>query len=248
MLQGTADPESLAAYAATMPSLHPEPLELGRCEVLQAHFELRHATREAVVPPALHPTNPPTLVVQAWSGRGGPLGPFTLAQVRVGTRSGLRPRGFVVGCVVEGEAVAAELASRFGYPCRAGVVRLRRGYDVAQLDVEVDGRPVLALTGVDPDPLDPADVQYSVTLTLARTPRGLRLVQVEPDLAVQRVERVRARFDIFDGAAWGDGRLDPYHPISATIATADLVIPPPRFTCRPDVLAFEGTEPITADT
>src|SRR5687767_3610249 len=109
MLQGTADPESLTGYAATMPSLHPEPLDLGRCEVLQAHFELRHATREAVVPPALHPTNPPTLVVQAWTGRDGPLGPFTMAQVRVGTRSGLRPRGFVVGCVVDGAGVAAAL-------------------------------------------------------------------------------------------------------------------------------------------
>jgi hypothetical protein len=247
MLVGTADPEALATHAATMPSLHPEALDLGRCDVLQAHFELRHATREAVVPPALHPTNPPTLVVQAWACADGPLGPFAVAQVRVGTRSGLRPRGFVAGCVVEGEHAATALAERFGFPWRPGVVRLRRGYDAAGLVVELDGRTVLDLTGIDPDPLAPADVQYSVTLTLARTPRGLRLVQVEPELAVHRVERVRARLDGFDAAAWGDDRLDPYHPISATIATADVVIPPPRFTCRPDVLAFEGTEPITAD-
>jgi hypothetical protein len=214
--------------------------------VLQAHLELRHATREEVVPPALHPTNPPTLVVQAWACADGPLGPFAVAQVRVGTRSGLRPRGFVAGCVVEGDAVGRALAERFGFPARPGRVRLRRGYDRADLAVELDGRTVLELGAVDPDPLAPADVQYSVTLTLARTPRGLRLVQVEPELAVDRVERVRARLGTFDAAAWGDARLDPYHPISATIATATVTIPPPRFTCRPDVLAFEGTEPITA--
>ena len=77
---------------------------------------------------------------------------------------------------------------------------------------------------------------------LARTPRGLRLVQVDPTFAVERAERGRPHLVAFDAAAWGDARIVPMHPVSASIAIADVTLPRLRYLCRPDVWAFEGTE------
>src|SRR5262249_47982785 len=184
-------------------------------------------------------------VILAWRCPESPWGPFSLAQVRAQTRSGLRPRGFVTGAVCDNQRAADALAADFGFPARGGEVLLRRAYDAAWLAVAAPPhRPrAPALHGRDPEPLLPVDAHYSVTLTLAETARGPRLVQVEPDYAVERAERLRPRLLSFHPEAWGDRRLDPYFAVSASVASAEIVIPRMRFVCRPDVLAFTGTEP-----
>jgi hypothetical protein len=95
---------------------------------------------------------------------------------------------------------------------------------------------------MDPEPLLPEDLLYSVTLNLAETPRGPRLLQVEPEFAVTRAERLRPRLLTFHPEGWGDRHLDPYFAVSASLANADITIPRMRFVCRADVLAFQGTE------
>jgi hypothetical protein len=238
MLNGTASLETLAGRAPTMPALDPDPVTFEEVEVLQAGFEMAYASREATLPAGLHPTTPPLMIVLAWRVGDSPWGPFTMAQVRISCRSGVRPRGFIAGCVVDTAEGAEALASRWGFPARVGPVRLDRFYDAAVLDVG----PALKLTGLDPDPLGAGDVQYSVTTTLAHTERGLRLVQVEPEYELRRVERVRPRVDHFDPAAWSPAPLAPRHPLAATIGVGTLSIPRLRFVSRPDVMAFEGTE------
>ncbi len=125
-----------------------------------------------------------------------------------------------------------------------GNVKLQRGYDRAELVAARDGAPAVAVVAVDPDPLGPSDVQFSVTTTLARTPRGLRLVQLEPDYDLHRVERARPRLVAFDGAAWELPGLQPGHPVAATVSVGEITIPRLRFLSRPDVTAFVGTEAI----
>jgi len=50
----------------------------------------------------------------------------------------------------------------------------------------------------------------------------------------------------FEADTWGDGRLDPYHVVTTTLARdRRITLPPVRFVCRPDVSAFEGTESIS---
>ncbi|HET6963521.1 MAG TPA: acetoacetate decarboxylase family protein [Acidimicrobiales bacterium] len=240
MLSGTASLESLAAAAPVMPSLDPEPMTFDDVEVLQAAFEMSHSSREATLPPGLHPTTPPLMIVLAWRVPESPWGPFTMAQVRVSCRSGVRPRGFVAGCLVDGDEAAAELSSRWGFPARRGAVRLERFYDSTVLDAG----GALKLTGIDPDPLGTGDVQYTVTATLAHTPRGLRLVQVEPEYELRRVERIDPRLDHFDDQAWGGRGLSPRHPVAASIGVGTLSIPRLRFVSKPDVTAFEGTETV----
>jgi len=244
VLTGTAEVAEQAKRAPTMTSFEAAPVTFPGAEVLQATFEMRWSARQVTLPPGLHPTNPPIVVFLVWRVPESPWGPFNLAQVRVGCRSGVRPRGLVAGCVNDNPAAAAALAEGWGLPGRPGTVELRRGYDVVELEVTVDGRRALALAGRRPDPLQPGDVQYTVTMTLANTPRGVRLVQVEPDYHLARVERLRATLRDFAPDLWGDEALAPSSPVSATIGVGDVALPRLRFVSRPDVLAFEGTEPV----
>jgi hypothetical protein len=242
MLTGTADLAHLSLAVPIMEELDGEPVSFEGVEVLQAAFETSYANRQATLPPGLHPTTPPVLVLLAWRVPDSPSGSFQLAQARVSCRSGVRPRGYVTGAVIDNAGAAQLLSSRFGLPGREGTVSLVRRYDRSELIVTCDGRTVLHLIGSDPDPLSPGDVQYSVTTALAQTPRGLRLVQVEPEYDLRRVERIRPRLVAFDAPAWGEPLLEPRHPVSATISVGDVTIPRLRYLSRPDVTAFEGTE------
>lgn len=244
MLVGTADLAELGARAPQLPAFATEALALGGVEVFQACFEMRAASREALLPPGLHPTNPATAIFLAWRCAESPWGPFSLVQLRIGCRSGVRTRGFVWSAACDVPDAARELTARWGFPARPTQIALSRRYDGCALRVEQGGRTALAIDGQDPDPLSADDVQYTGTLTLAHTPRGLRLVQIEPRTALERAERLRPRLAAFDAEAWGSAALTPYHPVSASIGVGRIEVPPVRFVCRPDVLAFQGTESV----
>ncbi len=242
MLIGTASVEELAARAPVAQSLGGEPAACPQAEVLQVAYESASAHREAALPPALHPTDPPLVTWLFYRCATSPWGSFAMAQTRIECRSGLRLRAFLVSAVVDNAVAAEALQTRWGFATRPGEIALRRHYDSVRATVVADGATILDVVVADPDPLAPADVQYVANMNLAHTSRGLRLVQVEPGYQVHRVERGRPRVAAFDGAAWGDARVAPVHPVSASLAVADLTIPGVRFVCRPDVLAFEGTE------
>jgi len=121
---------------------------------------------------------------------------------------------------------------------------MRCSYDGVTANVNETEREILSITGLDPEPMSIDDVQYTGSMNLAHTPNGLRLVQVEADHVATRVERLTGRIQRFDGAAWGNPLLDPYRVISASIAVERVTFPPVRFVCRPDELAFTGTETI----
>lgn len=93
-------------------------------------------------------------------------------------------------------------------------------------------------------PLGAGDIQYVANLNLAHTPRGPRLLQVEPRYRITRAERAKPQIAIFDGARWGVPAVRPVYRVSASIALADITIPSLRFVCRPDVWAFDGTESV----
>lgn len=245
MLVGTASVDDLAVGVTNLTAWRNEAVKLDDVEVVQAMFELPYSARESVLPPALHPTNPPTVVIQAWRCGESPWGAFELAQIRVQCRSGLRPRGFVVGAVVDNPAASTGLAGGWGFAPVPGEVRLRRYYDATTVEVVVDGKEILRLEGADPDPLGSGDVSYSSTLNLANTPNGLRLVQLDVSADLDRVERMHSEAVTFDPAGWGTPLLEPRHPVSASVGVGRLVLERVRYCCRPDVLAFEGTETIT---
>jgi hypothetical protein len=244
MLSGTASLDELLPHRAELASFGTDAVTLPGTEVLQLLAEIRIGGRQRSLPSGLHPTNPPTVVFQFWRCPESPWGPFRMAQGRVGCRSGLRPRGFVQGCVVDNADAAEALRSRWGLPAQVGDVTLKRGYDLVRADVHVGGAPVLAVSGVDPDPLQPHDVAFTTTIALAGTPRGLRLVQVDTDVAPTRAERLRPRIDAFAAGGWMHESIEPYYPVSASISVADVTIQRLRFVSKPEELAFTGTEPV----
>ena len=131
---------------------------------------------------------------------------------------------------------------------------MRRHYDGVDLTVAPAGETsngalardsagaMLQLSALDPDPLSVGDLQHVGSMNLAHTPLGLRLVQIETHHEPSRVERLAARIDAFDAAAWGQPLLDPYWVVSCSVSLEDIEIPPIRFVCDPAKPAAEGTE------
>ena len=245
MIVGSADIAALSAEAPTIAAYSPDPVSLTEVECFQLTAEMRNSAREAVLPSALHPTVPPALSLQAWNIGSSPWGRFSMALARVSCRSGVRARGFTTRLVASTDEAVAGLAATFGFPAAGGDVALRRHYDGVDVSVVEDGQEILRVSALDPDPMGTDDVQYTGTMNLAHTPNGLRLVQVEAEHVATRVERLTARILSFDPAGWGNGLLDPYHVVSASIALEQVVMPPLRFVCKVDELAFTGTEKIT---
>lgn len=242
MLNGTASVASFEHGAATIPAWSHDALRFEDVTCFQLVAELRRAGRAALLPPGLHPTDPPTLSLQAWNVTRSPWGAFSWAFARVSCRSGVRARGLTRAAVADSADASSGLASLLGFPCRVGAVRLAHHYDGIDLDVE----DTLRVRAVDAQPLGVDDVQYTGTMNVAHTPLGVRLVQVETDHDSLQVQRVRGRIDHFDAAAWGNADLDPYTVVAATIANdRSITIPALRFVCRLDISAFEGTERIT---
>jgi hypothetical protein len=245
MLIGTANIDELAARAPVMETLDVgEPVVCEQADVLQVLYEIATPQRDAMLPPALHPTDPPIVTWLFYRCPASPWGSFAMAQTRIECRSGLRLRAFLVSAVVDNAIAAAALGQRWGFILQAGRIELQRYYDSTRAAVISNGTTILDILVSDPEPLSAADLQYVANMNLAHTSHGVRLVQVEPRYQVHRVERGRPRLLAFDGAAWGDARIQPVYPVSASLAVADITLPRIRFVCRPDVLAFEGTEAV----
>ena len=242
MIFGSGDAAALEARAPEMESLDAPALELPGVEVFLATCEIAREGVEALFPPALQPTLPPLVAWRVWRCREGPLGAFAAAQVRLSCRAGARPRAFSIGCAIDCPQAGAALARGWGYAPDPAEFEFVDAYDRREVRVHAAGRPILALSLRDPVPLGPDDVRFVSTMNPARTPRGLRLVQVDPDYRVERNERGRFSIDAFDASAWGEPRIRPVHPLVATWTLADLTLPPLRFVARPEVNAFEGTE------
>ena len=243
MLSGTAPVDDLAVGAATIEAFADEALTFPKAEVLHVAHEFWGDAKEATLPPALHPVNPPILT---WSFLRAPesvFGPFTLAQTRIVCRSGVRGRGFQVSCFIDNAAAGAALSSRWGFRTTVADVQLIRRYDEISGTVVADGgRSVLDVRILEPQPISTDDVQYTDTLMLAATPLGLRLVQVEQSFIFHRAERGPLAVGGFDPEAWGQPLLRPSFPVSASAAVADITLARVRFVCRPDEMAFTGTE------
>ena len=246
MLVGTADPQRFEKEAPTITAFAGASLELSDCVFFQALCEVEAEPMCSMLPPALHPTLPPVVGWGALEAADSEWGPFRMAQLRIECRSGLRPRGLLVGCVVDSEAAARGLTERFGFRTVVGEIQLARAYDETRLRVTWGGRSVLDLALRKPERIGETDAQFVSSLHPAHTPRGFRLVQVDIEYAVKRAERGRLEIAGFDAAAWGEASIRPSLVLPGVVGRADVSIRPIRFVCRADVLAFQGTETVFA--
>ena len=244
-INGAADPADLLQFAPAMANLETEPLELPGVKVLQVIYEIDDASMADLLPPALHPTIPPTVHVIGIRAEDGPLGAFTLAMVRVGCRAAVRPRGLPTRVVcTEGEAAEA-LKSRWGFPITIGEPILRERYDRQSIEVTEGNVTVLAAQLIDPVPIGNGDLLYTAGMHFATVEREGEtkpwLVQVDPDFRVSRADRGRAQIDAFDSGYWNAPRLRPVYPIVASYTTANVTLPRIRYICDPLQPAISGT-------
>ena len=248
MLQGTADVDVVAAKAPLVATPSSEPLSIPKAELLQVAWEVTATDRDALLPPALHPVNPP-VVTFSFTARQGvhprPVharrGPPAVSQWDPDPRvSRRRPSSTTLKS-------PRSCSTGWGYRIAVADVTMSHRYDGATGRVAVDGVVALRAGHVSPCALSPSDLQYTSTMHPARLDRGLRLLQVERDYQFVRAERGDPFVDAFDADAWGEPRLRLSHPVSASSAVADVAFKPVRFVCRADVWAFDGTEPLAAD-
>ena len=243
-LTGTRDLGAIADSAALVLNLDTDAWELKGAQHLQLHYELG-GDRTALLPPALHPSIPPTLLVNVTHVPESEVGAFTFATVRVGCRSGARPRGLLVRGYCDSPSAAAVLRERWGLPLEVADVRLDPSYARATTSVTLDGATILAGQLVDPQPITGADVQYMATLALARVARDgeeTLLIQVDPDYTFERAQRGTPRLTAFDADAWSLPGATAVHPISASLTTVDLTLPRLRYLVHPEKAPMQAVE------
>jgi hypothetical protein len=219
-------------------------------DILQVQYELGFSAVEDLVPPALNPTIPPVVGFLVYRAADSAFGPFSLVQARLTARAGVRPRAYLVSSRCDNPAAAEVLSSTWGFRVRPAEITLRRFHDRVACTVESDRRTILDVALVDPEPITGHDIQYPPGMHLAMLAEdgGERpgLIQVDTEYEFNRADRGRAELRAFDAAAWGDERLVPLHPVSASFANCNVLLPPVRYVCNPDIPASEGTRAVGA--
>jgi hypothetical protein len=165
MLVGSADVRELAARAPVVRHYLAEPLLLENVTLFQMVLEMRNGAREALLPPSLHPTIPPTLSLQVWQVGESPWGEFGMAVARLSCRGGVRARGFTVAAAASTDAACTGLRETFGYPALRADVHCRASYSGAEVAVARDGRVTFAPLRFL---LRPDELAFTGTETIAR--------------------------------------------------------------------------------
>ncbi len=248
-LAGSMDVGPLLADAPTV-RLDERELHLDNVEILQVLYEIGASEVGALVPAALNPTIPPVVGLLVYRVPDSEFGPFSLVQVRVTARAGVRPRAFLVSARCDNADASEALATSWGYGIRPADVTLRWYHDRVECEVVADRRRILDVALVDPEPITGHDIQYAPGMHLARVEGAdgtrPRLVQVEPEYEFHRADRGRLEMRTFETAAWGDERLTPTEPVSASFTTCAVTFTPVRYVCNPDIPAAEGTQRVGA--
>ena len=220
-----------------------EPVELAGAEIFQAAFEHAGSRGETFLPAGLVPTMPTLVTLIAMRVADGPYGPLTVAEVRLSCRSGARARTLAVATAVDASPdVAAWLAAGWGIGGQETAVAFDRRYDEVRVTSPWFDVSMTALR-----PIGVGDVQYVTSLHPVTIDAGERMVQIELEVALDRVERGRPVLHAFT-APDGVAGLDPRFPVAATSGLGTWTLPRVRFVLRPDVPPNVGTERVAAAT
>lgn len=247
-LYGTLDLTTVAGTLPTLPHLDTESWTLPKAEMLQLLMEVPRSSTDGLLPKAMHPALPSYVILAVTKYSESPVGPFTLAMLRLGSRAGAHPRGFLLGAVTSNVAAAKELRSRWGFPVESGEVKFLRRHDRVMGTVKKDGRTILECALVDPQPVAGTDVQYINWVTAANAPLDGQtqpmLIQVDPKYTFYKAERGKPQVTVFDAAAWNGAGLQLADPIVGTCCTVDTDLPRIRFVMDPLKPVFQGTRRI----
>jgi len=237
------------AKPAEIHGYNTEPWILKNAQALNVGFEIDDLKASALLPPALGPTIPAYATFNVATFSESPVGPFSIAEVRVVGRAGFRPRAFVLKTIVDNEAARRELASRWGYPAEAGEASLEIRHDRIRGRARIGTSTVLECELVDRDVISGSDIQWVASVHLARNKDDDKvvLVQVDPEYVFASAERGRPRVTLLDRQVWNCGDLlELTNPISASFARCDVTLPKIRYIVDPERPALQGTTKVAA--
>jgi hypothetical protein len=185
----------------------------------------------------MHPSVPMYAVFSVGRFPESPVGPFTMAQVLISGRVGIRPRGFAMKTLVNNEAARRELAARWGYPVAPGETKIIARHDRVHAEIRAGGVSVLECELTDREPIEGSDIEPLASTNLARNAADdkLVLIQVEPAYEYGKAERGRPRVLSFDQTMWRTGgHMQLNQGITAVYSQCDMALPPPRFIMDPE--------------
>jgi hypothetical protein len=242
-LFGELELTTIAGGLPVMKDLDTEAWELPKAEILQLACEIADGTR-VLLPKALHPAIPEYVTFVVTRHPESPVGPFSLAQVRLMARAGVHPRGYVLGAVASSPVAVLALREHWGFPAVPGEISLRRYHDRVAATVRREGRTILELALVDPEIVSGGDLQYIHGVTLARVDGAAQLIQVDPHYTLHQASRGRAAVSRFEPEAWNAGPVGLTTPISASASTCDTDLPRIRFVMDPETPVVRGTRKV----
>jgi hypothetical protein len=247
-LYGTLDITANAKALPTLANLDTEAWTLPKAEMLQLLIEVPRSSTDGLLPKAMHPALPSYVILAVTRYSESPVGPFNLAVLRLGSRAGAHPRGFMLGAVASNEGAAKELRGRWGFPVEAGEVKFLRRHDRVMGTVSRGGKTILDCALIDPQPVAGTDVQYINWVTAANAPLDGQsqpmLIQVDPKYTFYKAERGKPQVSAFDAAAWNAPQVTLADPIVGTCCTVDTDLPRIRFVMDPLKPVFQGTRRI----
>src|SRR5690349_9421189 len=247
-LYGTLDITANAKALPPLANLDTEAWTLPKAEMLQLLIEVPRSSTDGLLPKAMHPALPSYVILAVTRYSDRPIGPFNLAMLRLGSRAGAHPRGFMLGAVASTDAAALELRARWGFPVEQGEVKFLRRHDRVMATVKQEGRTILDCALIDPQPVAGSDVQYINWVTAANAPIDGQtqpmLIQVDPKYTFYKAERGKPQVLAFDAKAWNAGAIQLAEPIVGTCCTVDTDLPRIRFVMDPLKPVFQGTRRI----
>jgi len=247
---GNLDLASFAKLAPTINGYKTDQLVLKGVQILELHNEIDDDPADALIPRTMHPAIPAYAIINLMHAPASPWGAFTIGEVRIAGRTGVRPRGFVLRSYCDNDAARRDLSARWGYPVAAGAASLTLRHDRVAGRITLGGKTVLEAELIDRDAISGGDIQYIASMHLARNSEDgkLVLVQVDPEYTFSKAERGKPRLPTLDPAAFGatDANLRLMNPIMACFATADMTLPHLRYVCNPELPAMQGTTKLAA--
>jgi hypothetical protein len=230
---GALDVPSVVADLPRVGSLAAPSWEMPDAEFLQINWEVDDAGALALTPPSLHPSIPPYASFFASRISESPVGPFSLVQVRLVVRAGIRPRALCLGAVCDSSSAVEALHQYWGYPVQLGDVEVSRRHDQVRFTASLDGRMVADLAVHTADVINGGDLMTFDNLHLIRLgdDGGATLVQVDPEYTIHQADRGRPVVSLPDPQALGmRGDLRLVAPIIGFTFRADTDLVPVRFT------------------
>jgi hypothetical protein len=242
---GSLDVATIAGDVPEVFSLDTPTWEMENAQFLQINWEVDDAAALSLTPPSLHPSIPPFASFFAGHFPESPEGPFSIVQVRLVVRAGIRPRALCLGAVCDSAPVTAALREHWGYPVQLGDVVASNRHDRVRFTASLDGRVVADFAVHTADVINGSDLMTFDNLHLVRLGGEAKLVQIDPEYTIHQADRGRPEVHLPDPNALGmQGSLTLTSPVIGFTFRADTDLVPPRFTIDAVESALSSTKRI----